>query len=154
MEDQVVLILPANSNDRSNNTKQKLFNLYKEHTLISNKIIEIQKYVSIAIDENDGLKLENYSLKEREYIHKFLNLKMIIASYERNFFVSSVELERHRTLAAEQENLIKRKGKNNRNTLRSSLLNISSQIECFTQKILYTPQHTRQAAPIFVDISI
>jgi hypothetical protein len=154
MEEPVVLILPDNSDDSFKNTELKLLKLYKEHTVISEKIIKIQKFISKAISESDGVKLENYSLIEKEYIHTLLKLKSVISSFEKNCVVTSVDLDRQRTLAADQQDFIMINAKDNRNRLKSSLLKISSQIEFFTKKILYKPKYSRQTAPVFVDLSI
>ena len=118
------------------------------------KIIDLLKLISGAIDEGDGIKLEKYSLIMKEFMNKFLLIKKVISSFERNCFVYSVELEKFRALAVAQHDLIISRDKNNRNRLKISLKKISTQIDQFSGKILYSAPFSRQSVPQFVDLNI
>ncbi len=135
-------------------TELKLLKLYAEQNLVALKIIELLEYISAAINKSDGIKLENYSLIEKELINKLIKIKTVIAGYEQNYFVSTVELDQSRAQAVAQQNLIVFKSRKNRTALKVSLKKISSLIDQFSRKVLYSVPFSRQTAPRFVDLSI
>lgn len=147
--------MPDNLYDSKNNlTEIKLVKLYTEQNLTALRILELQDNIFNAINNEDGIKLENYSLFEKELIHKLVNIKKVIKSFETNFFNSSVDLDNLRALGIVQQKQIKVRGIKNRKTLTLSLKNISSRIDTFSRKILYSAPFFKQAAPQFVDLSI
>lgn len=146
--------MPDNISDSKKTTELKLLKLYAEHSLTSLKIIEILGYILSAIDEGDAVKLENYSLIEKELINNLVNIKKVVAGFEKNCFVYSVELDKYRVQAIAQENIIMIRGKKNRNTLKLYLEKISTQIDILSKKMLYSAPFSRQTAPQFVDLSI
>ena len=154
MEDQVVSILPDNPSDCKNPTEVKLIKLYNEYNLTALKLIKLQKKISNSIYEDNGIKLENYSLLEKELINRFINIKKIILSYERNNFLTSLDLDKFRTLVAAQQEIIDNQSYSNRNKLKLSLKKISAQLDTFSRKILYSAPFSRQTSPQFVDFRI
>jgi len=146
--------LPDNYYDSKKSTEIKLLKLYTELDIVALKIIDLHEHISGAIDKSDGAKLENYSLIEKELVNKLVKIKQVIAGFESNCSISSVQLENQRAQALAMQKLIVVRGNRNRNTLKISLKKISSQIDLFSQKILYSASFSRQTAPRFVDLSI
>jgi hypothetical protein len=146
-----LLVNPLNSRS---NIEFKLLKLYKEHGKISTKIIELFKYISDAISEDDGYKLEKYSLIEKDFINQLVNIKQVIKGFEKICSVTSSDLDLSRSKAVEQEEIILVMGKKNRNTIKSSLEKISAQIEIFSRKIIYSTSFLRQTTPVFIDLSV
>jgi len=146
--------LPDNYYDSKKSTEIKLLKLYTELDIVALKIIDLHEHISGAIDSNDGAKLENYSLIEKELVNKLVKIKQVIAGFESNCSISSIKLEDQRTRAAGMQKLIVARGIINRNTLKISLKKISSQIDLFSHKILYSASFSRQTSPRFIDLSI
>ena len=146
--------MPDNSFDSKKSTETKLLKLYTELDIVALKIIDLHEHISGAIDKSDGAKLEKYSLIEKELVNKLVKIKQVIAGFESNCSISSVKLENQRARAVAMQKLIVVEGKRNRNTLKISLKKISTQIDMFSQKILYSASFSRQTAPRFVDLSI
>ena len=146
--------MPDNYYDSKQFTEIKLLKLYKELNIVSLEIINLHEHISGAIDISDGAKLEKYSLMEKELVNKLVKIKQVISGFESNRSISSIKLENQRTQAADMQKLIVARGMVNRNTLKNSLKKISSQIDLFSHKILYSASFSRQTAPRFVDLSI
>ncbi len=144
--------MPDNLYDSKNPTEVKLIKLYTEYNLTALRILELQEKIFDAINNADGIKLEHYSLFEKDFIHKLINIKKVIKSFETTN--SSVELDKYRLLSSAQQKQIKARGIRNRKTLTLSLKKISSRIDTFSRKILYSAPFFKQTAPQFVDLSI
>lgn len=152
--DRVVLILLVDSVKIRSNIEVKLIKLYNEHYRISVKIIELLGYISDAAGEDDGYKLEQYSLIEKNYIKQLVRIKQIIKGFEEVCSVVSSDLDLSRLHAVENEKIIITMGKKNRNTIKSSLENIAAQIELFSRKMIYSTSLLKQTTPVFIDLSI
>ena len=146
-----MLVDPPNSRS---NIEFKLLKSYKEHYKISIKIIELLKYISDAISEDDGYKLEKYSLIEKDFINRLVNIKQVIKGFEKISPVNSSDLDLSRSRAAMQEEIIIVLGRRNRNTIKSSLEKISAQIEIFSRKMIYSTSLLRPTTPVFIDLSV
>lgn len=146
--------MPDNYYDSKKSTEIKLLKLYEELDFVALKVIDLHEHILAAINKSDGAKLEDYSLIEKELVNKLVKIKQVIAGFESNCSISSAKLENQRARAAAMQKLIVVKGEKNRNTLKISLKKISSQIDTFSQKILYSASFSRQTAPRFVDLSI
>lgn len=145
-----MLVDPVNSRSK---IEFKLLKLYKEHNKISLKIIELLEYISDAIGKDDGYKLEKYSLIEKDFINRLVNIKQVIKGFEKINSVTSTDLDLIRSKAAMQEKIIITMGKRNRITIKDSLEKISAQIEIFSRKMIYSTSLLRQTTPVFIDLS-
>jgi len=145
-----LLVDPVNSRSK---IEFKLLKLYKEHNKISLKIIELLEYISDAIGKDDGYKLEKYSLIEKDFINRLVNIKQVIKGFEKINSVTSTDLDLIRSKAAMQEKIIITMGKRNRITIKDSLEKISAQIEIFSRKMIYSTSLLRQTTPVFIDLS-
>ncbi len=138
----------------------KLFKLYKQHELLSLKIIKILYLEFVSINENitllnnDGCRLEEYSLIEKSLITKLYELNRVIKSYESADSVCSSELDMLREKAGVRHNEIRDLSKTNRNLLKTSLGKAASRLNLFIKKSNYLSSSSLQLFPQFVDVRI
>ena len=146
--------MPGNFSEIQELTEKKLDKLYKEHNALSLETIKLLNLVSTAIDEGDGSKLEQYSIVHKNYFNKLLKLDIVIGSYEEISISSSVKLTEVRELAGQHQKTIKVIDKKNRSLLKTCLAGISSQIDLFSRKMLYSTSSTGNSSPQFVDLRV
>ena len=138
----------------------KLLKLYKQHELISLKIINLLNLEFISINENnallkdDGSNLEEYSLIEKGLIAELSGLNKVIKSYESAGSVSSSELDLLRAEADIRHSEIRDLSKVNRKLLRISLGKMASMLELFIKKSIYYSSSAGQISPQFIDVKI
>ena len=133
----------------------KLLKLYKQHELVSLKIINLLNLEFVSINENnDGSELEEYSLMENALISKLFGLNRVIKSYESAGSVCSSELELFREKADVHHNEIRDLSKVNRRLLKNSLGKMASILELFIKKSIYYSSSAGQISPQFIDIRI
>ncbi len=138
-----------------NSCEIKLLKLYKQHELISLKILNLLNLEFISINENnDGSDLEEYSLIENGLTTKLSGLNKVIGSYESAGSVSSTELDLLRVKADLRHNEIRDLSKVNRKLLKSSLEKMASILELFMKKSVHYSSSAGQISPQFIDVRI
>lgn len=138
----------------------KLLKLYRQHDLMSLKIINLLNLEFVSINENDALlnnngsDLEEYSLMENALISKLFGLNRVIKSYESAGSVCSSELDLLREKADVHHNEIRDLSKVNRRLLKNSLGKMASILELFIKKSIYYSPSAGQISPQFIDVRI
>ncbi len=138
----------------------KLCKLYKQHELLSLKIIKILNLEFVSINENIallnnyGCRLEEYSLIEKSFITKLYELNRVIKSYESADSVCSSELDMLREKACVRHNEIRDLSRTNRILLKTSLKKAASMLNLFIKKSNYLSSSPLQLSPQFVDVRI
>ena len=143
----------------------KLLKLYKQHELVSLKIINLLNLELVSINEenspgnndgpnNNGSNLVEYSLIEKGLVTKLFELNRVIKSYELACSVCSPELDRYRTKAAARQEEIRDLSKVNRKLLKFSLEKMRSLLDLFIRKSTYVSSFSGQIQPQFIDVRI
>ena len=133
----------------------KLLKLYKQHELLSLKIINLLNLEFISINKNnDGSDLEEYSMIENTLVAKLFGLNKVINSYESAGFVYSTELDILRAKADVRHTEIRDLSKENRELLKISLGKLSSMLEFFKKKSIHYSSSAGQISPQFIDVRI
>lgn len=133
----------------------KLLKLFKQHELLSLKIINFLNLEFVAITENnDGSDLEEYSLIENDLTTKLFGLNKVIGSYESAGPVISAELDLLRAKADLHHNEIRDLSKVNRKLLKSSLGKTASMLELLINKSVHYSLSSGQISPQFIDVRI
>ncbi len=143
----------------------KLLKLYKQHEIMSSKIINLLNLELASLNkeyapgnnnalDNNGSNIEQYSLIEKGFVSRLSELNRVIKSYELADTVNSSELDRHRVMAFTRQKEIRDLSRANRKLLRFSLDKMASLLDLFNRKSSYVPASAGQLSPQFIDVSI
>ena len=149
----------------------KLLKLYKQHEILSLKIINILNLELAFLNKenapinddglnndapinNDSSNLEEYSLIEKGLVTGLSELNRVIKSYELADTVNSFELDRFRSIAAVRQKEISDLSRANRKLLKFSLDKMASLLDLFNRKSVYVPSYGGHLSPQFIDVRI